>query len=113
MNNHWQPATESYLRSMLSLAEADMSAEFARFWHQIRLPLPELWQQHPWADEVCGFWVVAVMGKSCVYYNDRTQGFALGSFSHWGRIDDYLPSRLSLYEQIRSLLQPVPLLSEA
>lgn len=113
MNSPWQPATEPHLLSMLNEAEHEMKGEPCVFWHQVRLPVPELWQQHPWADEICGFWVVAVMGKSCIYFNDRSQGFALGTFSKWGRIDDYLPSKLTLAEQIRNLLKPLPTLAEA
>ncbi|WP_430460209.1 hypothetical protein ACQUQU_13420 [Thalassolituus sp. LLYu03] len=113
MNTTWQPITEPDLHTLLQSAEQAMSGDITLFWHQIRLPQPELWQQHPWADEICGFWVVAVMGKNCLYFNDRTQGFSFGSFSKWGRIDDYLPSKLPLCDQLRTLLSPAALIAEA
>jgi len=101
MNTHWSPVTEPDLLTMLQDAESRMEGASAALWQLIRLPKPELWQQHPWADEVCGFWVVAVMGKVCIYYNDRSRGFSSGHFVRWGRIEDYQAGQLSLAERLQ------------
>jgi len=104
MNTHWSPITESGLINLLSQAIAGMDTGIQTFWHMVQLPKPELWQQHPWGDEGCGFWVLAVMGKRCIYYNDITQGFCLGNFSKWGVIDDYQDEKLSLSERLLRFL---------
>jgi|GEM_PF-640751 len=107
------PVTENDLLTMLDEAETDLDNATQGVWTLVRLPKPELWQQHPWADEVCGFWVIAVMGKSCIYYNDLSNGFCVGNFSRWGIIDDYQTEKTSLPERLRGLSSLAGHLSEA
>ena len=107
------PVTENDLRTMLSDAESALDSASQGLWTLVRIPAPELWQQHPWADEVCGFWVIAVMGKSCIYYNDLSKGFCLGRFSRWGIIDDYQTEKTTLSERLRGLSSLAGQLSEA
>lgn len=89
MTKYWTPVTERHLADMLRTAEQQMAPSLRQTWQLIRLPAPELWHQHPWGDEGCGFWVVAVFGKTCVYFNDITQGFNSSIFMRWGHIEDY------------------------
>ncbi|MAK90015.1 MAG: hypothetical protein CMI03_15125 [Oceanospirillaceae bacterium] len=103
MSDMPKPLSETDLSNMLSDAESMLDEASHGFWSLSRLPRPELWQQHPWADEVCGFWVIAVMGKSCIYYNDLSKGFCVGQFSKWGIIDDYQPAKTSLPERLNGL----------
>ncbi|MDK2778414.1 MAG: hypothetical protein KYX62_12185 [Pseudomonadota bacterium] len=113
MNANWSPITESSLLDMLSEAESHLDASSAAIWRMIRLPKPELWQQHPWGDEVCGFWVIAAFSRHCIYYNDMSDGFSLGQFSQWGRIEDYQAERLTLVERLQNLMAPLNCLTEA
>ncbi|WP_420589654.1 hypothetical protein [Bacterioplanoides sp.] len=85
----WTPISEINLLSLLDQAEQQMQPQIRQVWENVRLPQPELWQQHPWGDEGCGFWVVAVFGRTCVYFNDITSGFCQSAFQDWGYIDNY------------------------
>ena len=56
-----------------------------RLWHLIRTP-PEKWALHPWGDLGGGFWVVAVFGRSALWYNDIERGFNVSRFQTEGVI---------------------------
>lgn len=59
-----------------------------RLWNAI-LVEPEKWQQHPYGDAGGGFWVVALMGRTVIWYNDIEEGFNRSVYSEYGVIDDY------------------------
>ena len=99
----WTPLTETKLLALLDQAEHGMESDVRQAWENIRLPEPELWQQHPWGDEGCGFWVVAVFGRTCVYFNDITSGFCHSSFRDWGYIDTYSQETPKLEQIINNL----------
>ena len=113
MSEHWTPVTERHLAAMLRHAEQQLDPALHQIWRLIRLPLPELWQQHPWGDEGCGFWVVAVFGKTCVYFNDISQGFNSSIFMNWGHIEDYQTRTDALDVHLERLFQSHPDLTSA
>ena len=66
-----------------------------RFWSRIKIS-PEKWNLSPWGDEGGGFWVVAVMGQECVYFNDIEDGFNISQYKFFGRIDNYYCDQIEL-----------------
>lgn len=105
MNKQWKPVSYPQLLNLLTLETQTLKEDTQPLWQSISLPQPELWAQHPWGDEGCGFWVVAVAGRQCIYYNDISRGFAQGSFSRWAVIDDYAASNTSLHDMLSQLMQ--------
>jgi hypothetical protein len=65
-----------------------MSAPCRRLWDAIRIK-PEKWQLHPYGDAGGGFWVVALIGQSVIWYNDVEEGFNRSRYSVHGEIADY------------------------
>ena len=65
-----------------------MSPSQRRVWQAIRID-PEKWQQHPYGDAGGGFWVVALVGRTVVWYNDIEEGFNRSRYSDYGQIEDY------------------------
>ena len=59
-----------------------------RLWDAIRVE-PEKWQQHPYGDAGGGFWVVALIGRTVIWYNDIEEGFNRSVYSEYGVIHDY------------------------
>lgn len=59
-----------------------------RFWARVKIR-PQKWNLSPWGDEGGGFWVVALIGQECIFYNDIEDGFNISRFSAFGCIDDY------------------------
>jgi hypothetical protein len=99
----WNPIQEHQLLESIENSQWSMEGLAKRLWELIKLSKPEKWQQHPWGDEGNGFWVVAVMGNACIYYNDIEDGFNVSSFERWGEISEYFSNQLELHELIQSI----------
>ena len=100
----WTPISENRLYELLDESSQLMTDELRQLWQLIHLRHAEIWQQRPWADEGCGFWVVATFSRSCIYFNDLSQSFALSHFDRWGNIMEFDPTSRSLNELLTSLL---------
>lgn len=103
-STEWEPASNGYIDGLIELAEYEMDKKSLALWEKIKLPQPEKWTQHPLGDLGGGFWVVAVMGKTCIYYNDIEDGFNSSKFNSWGEIDEYRCSQIELHQKISGLL---------
>src|SRR5438552_13128880 len=84
----WNPITEEALRGRIAQGVACMSPSQLRLWEAIRMD-PEKWQQRPYGDTGKGFWAVALIGRTVIWYNDIEEGFNRSSYSTYGQIEDY------------------------
>lgn len=100
----WEPASKGYIDGLIELVEYEMDEKSLSLWEKIKLPKPEKWVQHPWGDLGSGFWVIAVMGKTCIYYNDIEDGINSSTFDTWGEINEYLCSQIELHHFVAGLL---------
>ena len=92
----WEPISEDALLSLIASAEAAMQPPVRAFWERVRVR-PVKWALPPWGDEGGGFWVVAVVGQECVWYNDIEDGFNVSRFEAFGRIADYWCNQSELH----------------
>jgi hypothetical protein len=97
----WQPISEDKLQSLIAVAELSMNLSSLAFWERIRIR-PIKWMLPPWGDDGGGFWVVAIVGQECIWYNDLEDGFNVSHFSKLFRIDDYGCSQCNLSECVTS-----------
>ena len=65
-----------------------MSPEQLRLWRAMRIE-PEKWKQRPYGDQGNGFWVVGLIGRTVIWYNDIEEGFNRSEFAKYGTIKDY------------------------
>lgn len=84
----WEPISERELRARISQGQARMTAPQLSLWEAIRIE-PEKWRQHPYGDQGGGFWAVALIGHTVLWYNDIENGFNRSRFTRYGTIDDY------------------------
>lgn len=84
----WEPISETALRTRVRQGRARMTPAQLRLWEAIRIE-PEKWQQHPYGDQGKGFWVVGLIGRTVLWYNDIEDGFNRSRFAVYGTIDDY------------------------
>jgi hypothetical protein len=77
-----------------------------KFWEYIKIK-PEKWQEKTMGGEGGGFWAVAILGKTVIYYNDIEGGYNLSNFTHFGEIDDYCCSQSELHEMIQSIFNEI------
>ena len=102
----WQAITLKALAARIAQAEARMSAAQLRLWRTIRIE-PLKWQQHPFGDVGDGFWVVAVIGQTVIWYNDIEEGFNRSRYSSVGTIDDYWCNQDELDVTVQYLMNAI------
>ena len=81
-----------------------MNRRQLHLWEAIRIP-PAKWQLHPWGDEGGGFWVVGIIGRSVIWYNDIEEGFNRSSYTTSGVIDEYWCNQDELEWTLNHLLE--------
>ncbi len=71
--------------SECELREPDERA--IRLWERIRIA-PDRWsqEQYPGGKQ---FWVIAVLGNRCLYFNEVEGGWGWGRYERWGMISGY------------------------
>jgi hypothetical protein len=84
----WEPISEEALRDRIAQGVARMAPSHVRLWEAVRVD-PQKWQQHPYGDAGGGFWVVAIVGQTVIWYNDIEDGFNRSRYSAYGQIEDY------------------------
>jgi hypothetical protein len=84
----WQPIALRALRKRIAQGAARMDPRARRLWDAIRID-PEKWQLPPYGDAGHGFWVVALIGQSVIWYNDVEEGFNRSRYTAYGTIGDY------------------------
>jgi hypothetical protein len=84
----WQPISEPALRDRIAQGVARMPEAHRRLWNAIRIE-PQKWELHPYGDAGHGFWVVGIIGRTVIWYNDIEDGFNRSRYSALGKIEDY------------------------
>lgn len=69
--------------------------------------VPEKWLQHPYGDDGEGFWVVAIVGRTVIWYNDIEDGFNRSSYAAYGQFEDYWCNQDELEIAIRYFMNAV------
>lgn len=81
----WSPITKEELEKLISL---DLNHNQLFLWNAIKIN-PEKWIEREEGKEENGFWVVAILGKEVIWYNDIEEGFNISTYSEYGLINDY------------------------
>lgn len=84
----WKAITEEELRDHIEDCCDDLTQQQLRFWEAIKIPFSK-WVQEPWGNEGNGFWVVAIIGSSVIWFNDIEYGFNISKYTEYGKIDVY------------------------
>ena len=84
----WEPISEAELWDKINESYTRMNPEQRRLWEMIKI-VPEKWTQHPWGDLGNGFWVVAIMGNTVIWFKDIEDGFNLSTYTEYRTIKDY------------------------
>jgi hypothetical protein len=84
----WKAISEEEVWDKVIAAKERMSLPLQRFWDSVFIE-PEKWKQRPFGDHGNGFWAVAVIGRTVVWYNDIEDGFNRSRYSSYGEIEDY------------------------
>jgi len=100
----WRPLSEVDLWGKLNLAWDRMTMEQHGIWEAIRV-LPEKWALPPYGDQGGGFWVVGLIGRTVVWYNDIEHGFNRSRYERYGTILDYYCNQDDLEMAIQGVVR--------
>ncbi|TPN86666.1 hypothetical protein FJ987_06415 [Mesorhizobium sp. CU2] len=87
---------------MINEATIDISAAERRLWEHISI-LPEKWKQEPYGTQGGGFWIVGLIGRNVIWYNDIEDGFNLSRYTTYGEIGEYWCNQDSLLTVLTGL----------
>src|SRR5579872_1705247 len=96
----WQPIPLEELWAQIHRGWDRMNAMQRKLWEVICIT-PEKWQQDPYGKKGGGFWVVALIGTTVVWYNDVEEGFNRSRYSRYGVIDNTGAIRTGSNGQLR------------
>ena len=98
--------SDQVIRDAIHAAWERMTAAQRRLWEALRID-PEKWQQHPWGDAGGGFWVVGLIGRTVIWYNDIEGGFNRSRYSQYGEIGAYWCNEDELEGTVQHLLNEI------
>src|SRR5436190_23814622 len=84
----WHPLAEVDLWDKLNQAWDRMTREQRLVWEAIRI-LPEKWSLTPYGNQGGDFWVVGLIGRTVIWYNDVEEGFNRSPYNRIGTISEY------------------------
>jgi hypothetical protein len=99
----WESIAEAELLAELTAVESALDPPALALWQMIRIR-PVKWQFHPQGDRVNDFWVVAIIGRQCIWYNDIEGGFEISPFSEFGTIRECGARQFELAHCLRQFL---------
>lgn len=79
--------TSDQVGAEIAECESGLDGRSLRLWERMRIA-PLLWRQDQYPGET-PFWVVAVLGYRCLYFNYVEGGWGWGRFTEWGRVSEY------------------------
>lgn len=98
----WQPIGEAEIGQCINEGVQKLSPSEERFFEAIRIN-PQKWVLDPWGNEGNGFWVLGIIGKIVLWYNDIEFGFNHSTYKEFGVIEEYWCDQSDLPDAIKSL----------
>ncbi|SKC88871.1 hypothetical protein [Ohtaekwangia koreensis] len=102
----WTPITIEKVYDFIFQAESELDGELLNFWDLIKIN-PEKWIEENYGKEGNGFWVVGLIGRNVIWYNDIEEGFNISNYKTYGTIDEYFCNQDELTSAIERLFQIV------
>lgn len=84
----WEPISEVELWDRINSACDRMTPEQSKIWELIKIH-PQKWSEETYGKLGGGFWVVAIIGSSVLWFNDIEDGFNQSFYSEFGKIAEY------------------------
>lgn len=98
----WTPITLEEVYDMILATEQELNGELLNFWELIRI-FPEKWNEDTYGKTGNGFWVVGLIGRRVIYFNDIEEGFNISDYKSYGKIDNYFCNQDRLRWAIQEL----------
>ena len=95
--------TEVQIWGEINAAVHRMTPEQARMWERAKIA-PERWSAPTYGAAQTGFWAMAVMGQTVVWYDDIENGFVVTECVHFGTIGGNSSGETSLEGAMQELI---------
>lgn len=102
----WTPTTELEIWDAINDSYERMSLDQRRIWEVIQIH-PVKWKQDPYGNQGNGFWVVALIGNTVIWFNDIEDGFNRSSFKEYGVIKEYYCNQDELEWQVQGVINQI------
>ena len=83
-----------------------MSPPQQNLWEAIKID-PIKWSQEPYGNQGGGFWVLALIGNTAIWYNDIEEGFNRSKYTKYGQIDQYWCNQDQLEWAVQHILDEI------
>jgi len=103
---NWEPLSETEVWDEINSSYERMSLEEKNLWEAIKI-IPEKWQEISYGKEGGGFWVVALIGSTVVWYNDIEEGFNRSKYHQYGIIDEYWCNQDNLEWAVQHIINEI------
>lgn len=100
----WTPITIDKVYDLILETEKDLNGDLLNFWELIKI-CPEKWNEETYGKEGNGFWVVGLIGKKVIYYNDIEGGFNISDYKSYGTIENYFCNQDKLIWTVSQLFE--------
>jgi hypothetical protein len=85
----WVRISIEEIFNLIHNSEKELNGELLNFWKLIKIH-PEKWAEKSYGKEGNGFWVIALIGRNVIYYNDIEEGFNISEYKTYGNIEEYV-----------------------
>ena len=102
----WEPISEVGIWDSINESYERMNPEQRRIWEVIKIE-PQKWGQEPYGNEGNGFWVVAIIGNTVIWFNDIEDGFNRSTFTEYGKINEYYCNQDELEWQVQNVINQI------
>ncbi len=99
----WAAISEDQIWDKIIDGRDRMSGGQRRIWDAVSI-IPEKWRVKPSGGHEVGCWVVALVGRSAIYYNDLEEGFEYSPWSRYGTVDLYQCNKYTLAESVQRVI---------
>ena len=99
----WIPISEAEIYDIINRSWDRMTLEQRNIWEAIKID-PQKWDLQPYGKEGGGFWVVAILGNTVIWFNDIEGGFNRSRYSKPGTIQEYYCNQDLLENQIQNVI---------
>ncbi|WP_218569289.1 hypothetical protein [Pseudomonas sp. F(2018)] len=103
----WQPIQLHELKALIAQQVVECSPETCALFEANAIA-PQKWALSSWGNDGGGFWAIAIIGKTVLWYNDIEEGFNTSSFTHEGTIEQYWCNQDTLHEAMLGLTPNAP-----
>jgi hypothetical protein len=100
----WTPITIEEVYDLILQTETELNGDLLNFWDLIKI-YPEKWNEETYGKQGNGFWVVGLIGRKVIYYNDLEEGFNISDYKTYGTIDGYFCNQDKLASTVGRLFE--------